>query len=176
MNIPNAILAGLASFTLIAGAGYAQKEPKTASRLAADNRFLVNAAQGGMAEVEMGQLAEQHGSSDQVKKFGQRMVTDHSKANDELKKIASKKGETVPTEVNAKQKATLEKLSALNGAEFDRAYMQDMVKDHKEDVSEFKKEANSGDDADLKAFASKTLPTLEDHLKMAEETESQIKK
>jgi putative membrane protein len=175
MNVPKSILAGMAAVTLITGAAFAQK-PSNANRLASDNKFLVNAAQGGMAEVEMGRLAEQHASSDQVKKFGQQMVTDHSKINDQLKKVASKEGETVPTEVNAKEKATIDKLSNLNGAEFDHAYMTDMVKDHKEDVSEFKKEADSGDNPELKAFASQNLPTFQEHLKLAQDVETQVKK
>jgi len=169
MNMPQRALAGLAVTILFAGISMAQKE--SASRLAADNRFITKAAEGGMAEVEMGQLAVQHASSEKVKAFGQRMIDDHSKANDELKKIASQKGVTLPSTIDAKSKAAIDRLSKLNGAEFDRAYMQEMVKDHHEDVAEFQKEAQSGDDADVKDFASKTVPTLQDHLKMAEETE-----
>jgi len=104
------------------------------------------------------------------------MVDDHSKANDELKRVASQKGITVPSSVDRKERATIDRLSKLNGDAFDRAYMQDMVKDHQEDVAEFKKEASSGADSDVKAFASKTLPTLEEHLKMAEDTQRQLKK
>src|SRR5579872_7439732 len=121
MNVPKQILAGLATATLLAGVALAQK-PENANRLASDNRFITNAAQGGMAEVEMGQLAVQHASNPKVEQFGQRMVDDHSKAGDQLKSIASKQGVTMPTEVNAKQKATMDKLEKLNGAEFDRAY------------------------------------------------------
>ena len=168
------ILATLAGLALAAGIGVAQKS--TANRLAADHQFIMKAAQGGMAEVELGRLAKQHASNDKVKEFGERMVTDHSKANDELKKIASEKGATVPSTLDPKDQATVDRLSKLNGSEFDRAYMQDMVKDHRTDVAEFKREANSGDDPDVKAFAAKTLPTLEDHLKMAEEIQKELKK
>lgn len=175
MKMPQKVLAGIATVALTATLSLAQSK-QSANRLGADNQFITKAAEGGMAEVEMGQLATQHASNGKVKQFGQRMVDDHSKANDDLKKTASQKGITVPTTVNAKQKATMDRLSKLNGAEFDRAYMQDMVRDHREDVAEFKKEANSGDDPDVKAFASKTLPTLEDHLKMAEEINGQLKK
>jgi putative membrane protein len=148
-----------------------------ANRLAgSDNTFVMKAAQGGMAEVELGKLAESHAASDKVKEFGRRMVTDHSKANDELKSIASSKGVTLPGSIAAKDQATMDRLSKLNGAAFDKAYMADMVKDHRTDVAEFRKEANGGQDADVKAFAQKTLPTLEEHLKMAEDTDSQVKK
>jgi putative membrane protein len=133
-----------------------------------DRQFLKEAAQGGMAEVELGQLAVQKASSDDVKKFGQRMINDHSKANDELKQLASSKGITLPTEPNAKQKATKKRLAGLSGQQFDKAYMADMVQDHKQDVADFRKESSSARDQDIKSFASKTLPTLEDHLKQAE--------
>jgi len=141
----------------------------------ADKTFVQKAAVGGLAEVEMGKMAQQKGSSDQVKQFGSRMVDDHSKANDELKQIASSKGITLPTDLDAKHKSKMDKMQKLSGAQFDRAYMDDMVADHKEDVADFKKQASSGKDGDLKAFASKTLPTLEDHLKMAQSTDAAVK-
>jgi putative membrane protein len=146
-----------------------------ASVAAADKTFVEKAAVGGMAEVQMGKMAQQKGSSDQVKQFGSRMVDDHSKANDELKQIASSKGITLPTDLDAKHKSKMDKMQKLSGAQFDRAYMDDMVADHKEDVADFKKQANSGKDSDLKAFAAKTLPTLEDHLKMAQSTDAAVK-
>ena len=149
---------------------------QTANRMMSDNSFVTKAAQGGMAEVQLGKLAQSHAASDKVKTFGQRMVDDHTKANDELSKIAGQKGVTLPTSLNAKDQATMDRLSKLNGAAFDRAYMQDMVKDHREDIAEFKKEANSGQDPDFKAFASKTLPTLQEHLSMAEQTNSALGK
>jgi putative membrane protein len=104
------------------------------------------------------------------------MYDDHSKANDELKKIAADKGITLPTSLNTKDKATHDRLSKLSGAEFDKAYMKDMVADHREDVNEFRKESNSGSDADLKSWAGKTLPTLEHHLQLAESTDAKVKK
>ncbi|HLK51086.1 MAG TPA: DUF4142 domain-containing protein [Bryobacteraceae bacterium] len=172
--MPYKFLAVVAGVTLAAGMGLAQKS--SANRLASDNTFITKAAQGGMAEVELGRLASQHASNDKVKQFGQRMVDDHSKANDELKKVASKQGATIPSALDPKDQAELDHLSKLSGAEFDRAYMQDMVKDHRMDVAEFRREANNGQDPDVKAFASKTLPTLEDHLKTAEETQKELKK
>jgi putative membrane protein len=164
--------AGLGVFALLA-----QAQNQSANRMqAADSTFVTKAAQGGMAEVKLGELAKDHGSSDAVKKFGQRMVDDHTKANDDLKEIASKKGITLPSDVDAKDRATYDRLSKLNGAAFDRAYMADMVRDHRTDVSEFRKESQSGSDPDVKAFAGKYLPTLEEHLKLAETTDSEVKK
>ena len=135
-----------------------------------DKLFVTKAAEGGLAEVQLGQLAADHASSDEVKKFGQRMVTDHGKANDELKSLAQQKNITVPTELNAKDKALHDRLAKLSGAAFDRAYMQHMLADHRIDVNEFKRESTAGKDPDVKAWASKTLPTLEEHLKQAEDT------
>ncbi len=136
---------------------------------AADKMFVNKAAQGGMAEVELGQLAAQKGQSDDVKKFGQRMVDDHSKANDQLKQIAQQKGVQLPTDLDAKDKALKDRLSGLSGAQFDHVYMRHMLQDHKMDVAEFQKEANSGSDPDVKNFASQTLPTLQSHLQEAQQ-------
>jgi putative membrane protein len=155
-------------------AGSSQDSSKSASSAsgssqlsAADQTFVKKAAQGGMAEVELGKLATQKASSEDVKKFGQRMVDDHTKANDQLKQIAGNKGVTLPTDLNSKDQAMKERLSKLDGEKFDQAYMKNMVRDHTKDVSEFRKESTSGTDSDLKSFASQTLPTLEDHLKEA---------
>jgi putative membrane protein len=109
-----------------------------------------------------------------VKKFGQRMVTDHSKANDELKSLAQSKSITLPAELDAKAKATHDRLSKLSGAAFDRAYMQHMLADHRKDVNEFKKESRAGKDSEVKAWASKTLPTLEEHLKLAQDANKAV--
>jgi putative membrane protein len=142
----------------------------------ADQAFVRKAAMGGLAEVEFGKLAQQKASSDEVKQFASRMVQDHSKANDELKQIASSKGIEVPSELDRKHKNDYERLNKLSGAEFDRAYMNLMVDDHKKDVSDFKKEADSGKDADIKSFASKTLPTLQEHMQLAQKTNDAVKK
>src|SRR5436305_6708764 len=109
----------------------------------ADAKFVRMAAQGGLAEVQLGQMAAQKGTNADVKSFGQHMVDDHTKANDDLKAIAAKEGMTVPESLNPKDQALQSKLQNLSGAEFDRAYMKAMVKDHQEDVKEFQKEANS---------------------------------
>ncbi len=134
-----------------------------------DAHFAKEAAQGGMAEVKLGKLAQEKGSNDSVKSFGKRMVDDHSKAGDKLKEVASRESITLPTDTSVKDQATYDRLSKLNGAAFDRAYARDMVKDHQTDVAAFQKEANGGKDDSLKSFASETLPTLQDHLKQAKE-------
>jgi putative membrane protein len=139
-----------------------------ANMAAQDHNFLMDAAMGGMEEVELGRMATTQGASDAVKQFGQRMVDDHSKANQELMSIAQSKGITLPTEMDEKHKKDVTKLSSLTGADFDREYGKMMLSDHRKDVSEFEKQSTRGTDADLKAFASKTLPTLKEHLQMAE--------
>jgi len=133
-----------------------------------DRKFMMEAATGGMMEVELGRLAAQQGSSDAVKKFGQRMVDDHSKANEELMQLASTKGVTLPTELDAKHKSEVTKLSKMTGADFDRAYSKMMLSDHVKDVAEFEKQSTKANDADLRAFSAKTLPTLQEHLQMAQ--------
>jgi|SRR5436309_11668860 putative membrane protein len=135
---------------------------------ATDKKFIREAAEGGMAEVELGKLATEKASSEDVKKFGERMVNDHSKANDELKQIASSKGVDLPSDLSVKDKMLKERLSKLSGDSFDKAYMQNMVKDHRKDVAEFSKESRSASDPEVKQFAGKTLPTLKEHLQKAE--------
>ena len=122
---------------------------------------------GGLMEVELGRVAAQKGTSDAVKQFGQRMVDDHSKANTELMTLAQSKGITLPTTLDDKHRSELTKISAMTGAEFDRAYSKMMLSDHKKDVSEFEKQSTRGTDPDLKAFATQTLPTLQEHLQLA---------
>jgi putative membrane protein len=134
----------------------------------ADATFIKKAASGGMAEVEFGRLATDKASKPEVKQFGQRMIDDHSKANDQLKQVAAEKHVTLPQSISAKDKATKAKLEALSGEEFDRAYMEDMVKDHKQDVAEFQRASKSALDPQIKDWASQTLPTLQDHLKQAQ--------
>jgi putative membrane protein len=136
---------------------------------AADLKFAREAAVGGMEEVELGRVAVQNASNDQVKQFGQRMIDDHTKANDELKSIAAKQNITLPTDLDAKHRAMVDRMKALKGAEFDRTYMKNMVQDHEHDIAEFQKEASSGSDSDIQGFASRTLPTLQDHLRMAQD-------
>jgi putative membrane protein len=133
-----------------------------------DQKFVRDAAEGGMAEVALGKLAVQKASNQEVKSFGQRMVEDHSKANDQLKQIAENKGITLPEKLDAKDRALKMRLSKLSGDSFDHAYMESMVKDHRQDVADFQKESASGSDPDVKQFATQTLPTLQQHLQQAE--------
>jgi putative membrane protein len=139
-----------------------------------DRKFVMDAAEGGMAEVELGRLAASKGTNSDVKAFGQRMVDDHTKANDKLKAIASEEGVTLPTTLKGEMKAMHDKLSKASGAEFDKMYMSHMVKDHQKDVKEFEKESKSGKDADVKQFAADTLPTLREHLQMAQTTATKV--
>jgi len=165
------VLAAVSSIGLVAQTSHKMANDKTetsSGQLApADRQFIKKAAQGGLAEVELGKLATEKAASPEVKQFGQRMVDDHGKANDQLKQVASQKGITVPEKLNAKDAATKARLEKLSGKAFDRAYMQDMVADHTKDVSEFRTESKTAKDPDVKSFASQTLPTLKDHLKEA---------
>jgi putative membrane protein len=138
-----------------------------------DRKFMEKAAMDGMAEVELGKLAQQKATNDSVKQFGSRMAADHQKANDELKGIASSKGVQLPTAPDSKHQKNMDKLAKAKN--FDHEYMEMMVKDHKDAVSDFRKHSTGSKDAEVKAFAAKTLPTLEEHLKMAQDTEKAVK-
>jgi putative membrane protein len=142
---------------------------------AADNpdaSFYKKAAEGGIAEVQMGQLAQDKSPTQSVKDFGAMMVKDHSAANDKLKAIADGKGIKLPTSPSVTQMASKTKLEVLTGNTFDKSYIKGMIQDHQEDIKEFKKEASSGQDPDAKAFAAATLPTLKAHLKKIQEIAS----
>ncbi len=132
-----------------------------------DQKFLTDAAMSGMREVELGRMAAQLGATDQVKQFGRMMVDHHTKANTELMSLASSKGVTLPSALEEKHRGDMSKLQRMVGADFDRAFAKMMVKDHEKAVDLFEKESTKGGDADLKAFASKTLPTLQEHLQQA---------
>lgn len=148
----------------------------TVSSLSAEDKdFVMKAAIGGMAEVMGGQTASTKATGADVKAFGQRMVTDHGKANDELKALATQKGMALPMDLDAEHKSAMEKLNAKSGKDFDKEYMQQMVEDHEKDVKEFQKASTDSKDPDLKAWAAKTLPVLQDHLKMAKDTAAKTK-
>lgn len=136
-----------------------------------DKTFVTKAASGGQAEVMMGQIAEKNAASPQVKQFGQRMVTDHTQANQELMTIARGQNITLPTTPDPKDRSTSERLSNTKGQAFDTAYMRDMVQDHEQDIADFQKEAQNGQNPQLKAFAQKYLPVLQQHLQLAKETQ-----
>jgi putative membrane protein len=150
------------------------KESKGSKMARGDEKFLKDAAEGNLAEVKLGQLAEQHAASDSVKQFGKRMATDHQKAFDELKQLASQKGVQVASDLDRSHQRLYDRLSKLNGAEFDRAYMKEMVKDHDRDVKAFRKEADAGKDADVKSWAGKTLPTLQEHQQQAKQVHASV--
>jgi putative membrane protein len=140
----------------------------------APKTFVAEAAQGGLAEVELGELAQQKASSAAVKSFAGQMVADHGKANAELAQLAKQEDVEMPKQLDAKHQALRDRLAKLSGAEFDRAYMKEMVHDHEKDVAEFSQAAKSATDPQVKEFASKTLPTLEGHLRMAKEVEKSL--
>jgi putative membrane protein len=163
----NTILTAAALGSAIAlGAGLAQAASGSVS--GTDRKFVTEAASGGMLEVEAGRLAQSQGQDPQIKQFGQRMVTDHTKANQQLQSIASSKGIEVPSSLDAKHQAMYDRLKKLKGADFDQAYGKMMASDHKQDVADFRKAASSAQDPDVKSFASQTLPTLEEHERMAQ--------
>jgi putative membrane protein len=130
-----------------------------------DAKFYRDAAEGGLAEVALGNLAQQKAQSPDVKEFGAKMVKDHSAANEKLKALAQSKNITLPANPSVEELEAKAKLQALSGQSFDKSYIKGMVKDHEQDIAEFKKEAASGRDPDARAFASATLPNLEEHLK-----------
>jgi putative membrane protein len=136
--------------------------------------FLSEAAHGNLAEVELGKLAASHASSPDVKAFGQKMVTDHGKTLVEIKALAAQKSVTLPAKIDAKHQAEQDKLAVLSGTAFDRAYVQAMVADHQKDVAEFKHQASMNADNDVKAWAAKTLPTLEEHLQMVQTLQQRV--
>src|SRR6266550_1097470 len=152
-------LLGLA-IVLVAGHASFAAEPEGTKATAKEKAFILKAANGGMAEVEMGKLAADKGGSDAVKDFGNRMVKDHSKANDQLKDVAAKLGVTVPN----KGHAMIDKMSAMSGATFDKAYVKEMVNDHRKDIAEFETAGKEVKNADLKKFIDDTVPVMKDHL------------
>jgi putative membrane protein len=140
----------------------------------ADEAFLKDAAQGGMAEVKFGELAQNDGTSSTVKQFGQRMVLDHTKMNGQVKDLAATKNISLPGSVGIKEEASYKLLQAKSGDSFDKSYIEDMLKDHRADIAAFQKEVDSGSDPDIKAFAAQALPTLRQHLRLAEKAAKEL--
>ncbi len=137
-------------------------------------KFMKKAAIGGMLEVQMGKIATEKATDPQVKAFGERMVKDHSAANEKLRSIAQAKGVKLPAALNEKHKKQVEKFKKMKGSDFDREYMAAMVKDHEKDVKEFDKNAQSLTDPEVKQFAQDTLPTLKEHLQMAKDIHKKL--
>jgi putative membrane protein len=165
---------GLALILAAPLAAFAAGDKAPAKMPAADAKFMKKVALDGKAEVELGRLAAERGASDAVKQFGQRMVTDHTKAADELAKLAQDKGVELPAGVDAKHKRLHDRMAKLSGAEFDREYMRQMVRDHDADVKEFQREADRARDPDVKAWAAKTLPTLKEHQQQAHQMQASV--
>ncbi|WAC10329.1 DUF4142 domain-containing protein [Dyadobacter pollutisoli] len=133
-----------------------------------DSEFAVAAADGGMMEVQLGELAQTNGASPDVKKFGETMVKDHSKANEELKALAQQKNITLPMQLSDDKQKKYDDFSKKKGAEFDKAYISYMVDDHKKDISEFEEAAKDAKDPEVKSWAAGKVPTLKHHLEMAQ--------
>ena len=138
------------------------------------HHFLTEAAQGSVAEVTLGKMAAEKGENAAVKDFGNRMVRDHSKAIEEAKVLATTAGVPLPTEMSEEAKALQQRLNNLAGVEFDRAYMDEMVNDHKKDIAAFEKQAEDGQNAQVKEWAKKMLPTLKEHLNLAQSAEKRV--
>jgi len=154
------------------GAASTQANGSGSQVSASDKAFMKKAAQGGLEEVEIGQMVASKAQSNDVKQFAQRMVEDHTKANDQLKSLAQQKGVTLPTQMDAKGQALKSRLEKLSGDQLDKAYMKAMVQDHTKDVQEFKTASQTAKDSDVKSFASNTLPTLQSHLQQAKQVAS----
>ena len=140
-----------------------------------DREFFTKAAQGGIYEVKAAQLVVSKTQNQEVKAFAQRMIADHSKANDELKALAAKKSVTLPADVSDAQREDYDELVKLTGADLDKEYVSMMVADHNDDVDEFSEQATEANDADLKAFAAKTLPVLQSHQAQIKDIKSRMK-
>jgi putative membrane protein len=147
-------------------AGTAASKAQSSDASSDDKQFVTAALRGGMAEVELGQLASQKGNSDDVKQFGKKMVEDHTKMGDDMKVVAGQVGVKPPSMLSPMDKALELKLKALSGDDFDKAYIEAMVKDHHKDLSDFKKEVASGQSSTVKDAASKGEKVIAEHLKM----------
>ena len=134
-----------------------------------DRVFVKEAMQGGIAEVQLGQLTLQKSNNDQVKQFAQHMIDDHTKLNEEMKPVAQQLGMEIPTQVSKKDSKIISKMQALSGPAYDQAYIKDMVKDHKSDLSEFQAEASSGQDQTVKDAAAQGSKVIAQHLQMAQQ-------
>jgi putative membrane protein len=148
---------------------------RTQPDLQADNEFAVAAAEGGLLEVALGKLAQTQGMTPEIKELGKSMELDHSKANEELTEIAAQKKIILPGTLSDKNQKILNELSKKSGADFDKAYADLMVADHKEDIDLFRKESEKGNDADLKAWSLAKLPILALHLEMAKVAKELLK-
>jgi len=148
---------------------YASPTASPVALTAPEKQFLENAGRGGMLEVQLGNLATQKASSNDVKQFGERMATDHGQLGQKLQQLASNLNFTLPQDLKPEQQAVVSRLENLSGKAFDREYMKQMVNDHVKDISAFERAASQATNADIKQFVSEALPTLREHLKLARE-------
>ena len=160
---------GLSIAAAIALPALAAEMKNSGKPTAKETAFVKEAADGGMTEVELGKVAGKNGQRDDVKKFGEQMVTDHGKANDDLKSVASKLGITVPDQVSSKHQSRIDSLSKKTGDAFDTAYITDMISDHEKDIAAFEKARSQVTNEDLKKFIDDTVPVMKHHLEMAKE-------
>ncbi len=167
------VLVGL--FGAAAAARAAEPVKEKPQKAFSDAEFVKKAASGGMYEVELGKVASEKATMPEVKKFGEMMVTDHTKANEELKKIAKANKMDLPEAIMEKEQKMLDSLKKMKGPEFDKAYVADMVKDHEMDIAEFTRASKDAQNPDLREFAAKCLPTLKEHLKMVQELNEKVK-
>jgi len=149
--------------------------PLVSSAQSFDQEFVETAGQGSAAEVEFGRLAQERAESEEVKSFGNRMVQDHQMALQDLKSAASEAGVQAPSGLGAEHRSTKQRLSQLQGSEFDREYMSLMVEDHHNDVELFRQADELAEHESLKAYASKTLPVLQEHLQQAEKISAAVR-
>ena len=139
-----------------------------------DMEFATKAAEGGLKEVQLGEVAQQQAESPEVQQFGERMVQDHGQANEQLMQIAQEKGIELPQELPEDAQQLYEELQQKSGPDFDQAYMDEMVSDHEEDVEAFQEYTEAGQDPELTGFAEQTLPVLQEHLELARQTQEQV--
>jgi len=165
-RIPNSVSATLGLALMAAGILMTPANAKGQTTVStADKDFILAAAQGGMTEVKLGELAGSNGTREDVKEFGRMMVKDHGIINDDLKALAAQKGVTLTETVDAKHQEKLDKMAALTGAGFDDAYIDAMIKGHKKVAREFKAESAATQDSEIKGFLDKSIPVVEEHLK-----------
>lgn len=170
-NLGKTLIVTASAALLLAAAAFAADQGTVPP---ADRSFVMEAAQGGQAEVELGKLAVGKAVNSDVKSFGQKMVDDHSKANDKLRQVAAEKGLSLPSDLDQKSRAEYNHLEKLSGAAFDRAYVKLMVKDHVKDLADFQRESQKAADPAIRQFVTETLPTLQEHLSMAKDLQSKV--
>ena len=169
------LIYGISLALCVSSSAWAADTGRSGQLPSIDMKFVNNAMEGGRTEVQLGQMASEKATSPMVREFGQRMAVDHQKGNEELNRILTEKGITIPASTTKTTRMS-DRLQNLNGADFDRAYMKDAVKDHKKDLAEFKNEAANGRDPEIRTFAAQTVPVLEEHLQMAQQAQANLPK